>query len=685
MHTVKENLARCLATENLIVEHRDVETAQFNVETRVLTLPVWRTNHMIQDLLIAHEVGHALYTPNDFGFLGEIPMQFVNVVEDIRVEKLMKRRYGGLGKTFYRGYQMLNDEDFFAIADRELEDLNLADRINLQYKIGNYEDVPFADDEKVFLTEADALETFEDCLTLAKKLYEWCKQEQEKQRQEVAQPPQQNSETEGKPQDQKTEEEAEEETEGQSEDQKPEAQDEGEDAPKMGNPDRDEPKVETASALDEALENLIDPSSSYREYDYLELPGTVDANIIVDNQDCHAVIEEYYEDKDTSHYLEMFDNFMTSTKKEVNYMVKEFEMKKSADAYARASVSRTGVLDTAKLHTYKYNEDLFKRVTIVNDGKSHGLVFNIDWSGSMHSSLLATVKQLITLITFCRKVNIAYDVYIFTDHYVRSDYYVRFDAENPNNKNGQLCVDSFNMVNILSSRTNNRVHQKQIKNLFVTTCTLVMGYIGCPHEFSLGGTPLNEAMVMMNNIIPEFKARNKVDKVHCITLTDGEGAPMCYQKEVKHYTQEGMTFIRRRASTNCYLRDRKTGKNYEFGVSYNQTPTFLNQLKDRFPECEFMNIRLLSSGEWGRYKRIMLDPADWFKADTDWKKMKTFVTTTAGWSIQYIMSANNMDDNAEFDVHDSATKSQIRSALRKTLKSKATNKKVLTSFIDRIS
>ena len=91
-------------------------------------------------------------------------------------------------------------------------------------------------------------------------------------------------------------------------------------------------------------------------------------------------------------------------------MVKEFEMKKSAEAYSRASVSRTGVLDTAKLHTYKYNEDLFKRVTIVNDGKSHGLVFNIDWSGSMHSSLLATVKQLITLITFCRKVNIAYDV-----------------------------------------------------------------------------------------------------------------------------------------------------------------------------------------------------------------------------------------------------------------------------------
>ena len=94
--------------------------------------------------------------------------------------------------------------------------------------------------------------------------------------------------------------------------------------------------------------------------------------------------------------------------------------------------------------------------------------------------------------------------------------------------------------------------------------------------------------------------------MHCITLTEGA---YVLPEEVKHYTREGMTFIRRRASTHCYLRDRKTGKNYEFGVSYNQTPTFMDQLKDRFPECEFMNIRLLSSGEWGRYKRIMLDLA----------------------------------------------------------------------------
>ena len=53
--------------------------------------------------------------------------------------------------------------------------------------------------------------------------------------------------------------------------------------------------------------------------------------------------------------------FRKQSQKEVNYLVKEFECRKSADAYARASQSKTGVLDTAKLHTYRYNEDLFKK------------------------------------------------------------------------------------------------------------------------------------------------------------------------------------------------------------------------------------------------------------------------------------------------------------------------------------
>ena len=59
---VKGNLARLLATENLKVEHRKVSTACFDVQNRVLILPIWkRASATVYDLLVGHEVGHALY------------------------------------------------------------------------------------------------------------------------------------------------------------------------------------------------------------------------------------------------------------------------------------------------------------------------------------------------------------------------------------------------------------------------------------------------------------------------------------------------------------------------------------------------------------------------------------------------------------------------------------------------
>ena len=65
-YEIKSQLAKLLATEDLVVENRDVDTAQFNVGTRVLTLPLWkRASNTVYDLLVGHEVGHALFTPDE--------------------------------------------------------------------------------------------------------------------------------------------------------------------------------------------------------------------------------------------------------------------------------------------------------------------------------------------------------------------------------------------------------------------------------------------------------------------------------------------------------------------------------------------------------------------------------------------------------------------------------------------
>ena len=139
---IKSQLAKLLATEDIVVEHKHVETAQFNVDTRVLILPLWeKASNYVYDMLVGHEVGHALFTPN-VDPPKDIPHQFMNVVEDARIEKLMKRKYLGIAKSFYRGYNEMHESDFFELDGEDISKLNLADRANLYFKIGSFLDIP---------------------------------------------------------------------------------------------------------------------------------------------------------------------------------------------------------------------------------------------------------------------------------------------------------------------------------------------------------------------------------------------------------------------------------------------------------------------------------------------------------------------------------------------------------------
>ena len=111
---VKGTLAKLLATENLTVEHRRVSTAAFDVEKRLLILPIWKTaSNTVYDLLVGHEVGHALYTPNE-DYDG-VSKAFINVLEDARIERMMKVTYPGLRRSFFVGYRELWEQDFFGV------------------------------------------------------------------------------------------------------------------------------------------------------------------------------------------------------------------------------------------------------------------------------------------------------------------------------------------------------------------------------------------------------------------------------------------------------------------------------------------------------------------------------------------------------------------------------------------
>ena len=178
----KNNLAKLLATENIDVEHRQVSTAAFDVKNRRLILPIWENvSNDVYDLLVGHEVGHALFTPQveienlcksiDENNAGTVK-SFLNVVEDARIEKKIKRKFNGLRKNFNRGYSELLEKDFFGINGRDLESFTLIDRINIQFKLGSHLDVvPFTPEEKEIVSRIENLETFEEVVEVVKEIY----------------------------------------------------------------------------------------------------------------------------------------------------------------------------------------------------------------------------------------------------------------------------------------------------------------------------------------------------------------------------------------------------------------------------------------------------------------------------------------------------------------------------------
>jgi hypothetical protein len=708
-HEIKSQLAKLLATEDLVVEHRHVETAQFNVQTRVLTLPLWeKASNIVYDMLVGHEVGHALFTPNEDP-PRSIPHQFLNIVEDARIEKLMKRKYMGLAKTFYGGYRELSDEDFFCLEGEDVSKMNLADRANLWFKIGNYIDIKFTDEEQEIIDMISETETFADVILAAEVLYKFCKtQKQEEKVANIVTPPKQQGAS-GQ-QSEQTENQSESNSEGGSSD---EQNDESSDSPISESPtssgddaEEFEPETITATNLEENLKELVKENSS--ENIYLELPKLNLDSVVVGNDKVHLETTKFFECQGTRRNSEYdiyekvdseFVKFKRSAQKEVNYLVKEFECKKAADSYARATTARTGVLDCSKLHTYKYNEDLFKKVTTLADGKNHGLIFVLDWSGSMNKVLLDTLKQLYNLIWFCKKCSIPFDVYAFTNEWNRSvfDYetgkYETVDSQPHYVKEANLlCVpDHFSMLNILTSKVSTKEMETQMLNIwriaYYYSSNWTCGY-SVPERMGLSGTPLNEAFVALHQILPKFQRENKLQKVQCIVLTDGEAAHLVRHVEFERKNGDIDIGARRLHPDSCIIRDRKLGTTYQVHYGYHEfADTMLKNLRDNFPYVNFIGIRVLESRDANSFMKLYYEQYsdEYNKIQSEWKKQRSFTIKTSGYHAYFGLSATSLSQDSEFEVDDGATKAKIKTAFIKSLKTKKLNKKVLGEFISLVA
>ena len=732
-YEVKGQLAKLLATEDLIIENRKVSTASFDVERRVLTLPMWeKASTTVYDLLVGHEVGHALYTPNENWMLDypEVPQSFVNVFEDVRIEKLMKQKYPGLTKTFYTGYSQLAEQDFFGLEEHDEEDINLADRINIHYKIGNFTDISFESDEQQFVDRAFKTKTFQDVLELANDLTIFLKEQQQQQESLGELSFDEDGEMGGlmrAPQG------------GELTDKSPDSEGQGQpDVKDMTNEELVDElerlsesndvggvhgnlEAVTDKTLQDNLENLNKKTiGEHREPEYVELPDLNMKTVVARNSEVHEYLNDHYsksqkhfdQNSDTKSFdiYEKVDSeyrlFRRAAQKEVNYLVKEFEMRKSADAYARATISKTGILDCTKLHSYKYNEDLFKKITTLPDGKNHGLIFVLDWSGSMATVLKDTVKQLFNLIWFCKKVQIPFKVFAFTNEWNSDqawndgDYQYRRPVlpDHHEYADGRIKIDpQFAMVEFMSSDVKKKDIELQMINIWRLASSMMCyrnwhdtTYYQTPRRLTLSGTPLNEALVSLNQIIPEFQKSTGVQKVQCITLTDGEAHPLQYSKWFKSNHDSYDDYMGTRSTMNgkVFIRDRKVGKTYSCKNDYHElTSALLEQLRGRFPDVNFIGIRVMDGREANSFIRKYMD-WDFDKVQhiqAGWKKNKSLKLVDVGYHAYFGLSSSALNNDSDFTVKQDATKSQIKAAFKKSLSAKKMNKKVLGEFMEYIA
>ena len=673
---IKGALAKLLATENLHVNHDGTATtASFNPQTRVLTLPILKTedNH-VYDMFVGHEVGHALYTPVDWKdqIDENTPFDFVNVVEDARIEKAIQDKFPGLRVDFSHGYDSLHNQDFFDIADKDVSQLSLIDRINLYFKLGARALIPFSNEEMTYVRAVDEADTFDKVVLVSKMLAEYVKakrdDQQDTQQQMVAAPG--NSEDEDdevEPQQPKPE------TDSEEKESAPAAEQQEQSNPEAG----DDMQSQTQRAMDQNMEDMVDTSTS--NLTYINTPTTELRPYPIE------FLREDFESMrlvgDDSFVRERYNTFLNSIKRDVSFMVQQFEMKKSADAYARQQIHKTGVLNTDVLHNYKLTDDVFLRQTVTPDGKNHGLFMLIDWSGSMSDNILETTKQLLVLVSFCRKVGIPFDVYTFTSAGYSSDYFLTLPDGDADHLLGEVSLGSNTIVHVLSSSQKRREIDADMYNLFCQAHKIVYQFRFSPYsnKLQMGGTPLNNVLFGIPKMIETFKQQNNVQKVSFVCLTDGESSPIHYYAG-QYGGRIGITTNHPFGKT--MLRD---GHNVYQLDSIRETQGIVDYLQHKMPGVSITNIFLSGPKGAQSYHRSHTG-----QTDVDMSKFKkegsmTF-TPKRGWPLICLVNPRSFTDAAEeIDCEDGATKGQVKAALKKFLKTKTTSKVLLSSLVSQFS
>lgn len=521
--------ARALATENIFVCFDDsAKTATFNLESRVLTIPNWNASEILRDMLVAHEVAHAIFTPTELhmnAVQSAVDRKLnrngykacLNVIEDARIERLIKEKFPGCRRDFYAGYKEVLGLDIFKLKGVDLAKLSIVDKINLHFKFGLFGlmNISFTPKQQEIVDRVQNAKTYEDVIGIANDLYAMQKEEAEAQ--------------------------------GSS----------------QGN-DAGEGEDDTGIAILDVGESLNANSKGKSKKEKLPFPSYAipkmdSSKAILSYSDILAEIRAHdsLREKEGSSFAadyqtamnlvdETYDKFHKETKGMVQELAMQFERRKAAEEIRNEREKPCGNINPDRLHQFRTHDDIFLRNLVKYEGKKHGMVMLVDWSGSMADGLDGVVRQILLLTWFCRKIKVPYEVFLYTDYAIlRSPELIKSDKAERNSSLQVQNVKADNMFEfapvhlrqVFTNTMTDEEHEKVAKVLWsmalrsdrefwnsrggYSAVNNAMGY-AYPPVFSMNSTPTIESLMAMHDYLPKFRQAANVDIVNFMFVTDGE-------------------------------------------------------------------------------------------------------------------------------------------------------------------
>lgn len=770
----KSNLAKLLATENVTVQHKKVDTASFNPKTRVLTIPIWKKmSSELYDLFLSHEVGHALWTPAEGWHdavcdKGNNYKSFLNVIEDARIEKKVKRKYPGLQRSYTKGFDEIMDKNLFGIQD--IEEINgrpFIDRINIFTK-GSYDlPIEFTDEELQVIEEIKKLESWEDVVAMTERLYTQAKEELEEQ-EVLMKMPGMMSNDDDEPEDfddleqgdtafgsddsDEDEDDSNEEIEGDSDgsadsdyDDDSDEDDDGEDSEKSkdfnskhgctGGDEVIEPTCETDESFRNMEESLVDDDA--KDNVYADIPKVFLKNVIEKPKEINARITKHYNvlpdrsiyaNREYMHQTEWHPffnrkNLLTDFKKKndryIALMAKEFEMKKAATKYAKARLYTSGDIDVNKIYKYKFDDQIFRKLTKLPKGKKHGVIITLDMSGSMCDNMYGSLEQVCILTAFCKRVQIPFRVFGFTSMNmsgINRDGETKDTVQFSHNINELEMGDyHFKMKEFINSDMGAKEYKNAFENLLLVKKSFDENTWGrgnnrqhLADDFTLGSTPLNHSIVALGTIIPEFKMRNGLDIVNTIFIHDGDSNET---RGVIHKLEEvtqpdgnkklhPMTKWYGNYDANLYLQDKKA----RFSVKLNrhrndnETTALLMWLKAKTDAQVFGFFVSTKMADAINYRYVNEEGSNYLRWQESKevkklaRKQKFVQSFNKGFDSFFILNDSNKlntDDEDEFEFEVKNEKKintrNLASQFVKMSNQKSVNRVLATQFVEKIA